>query len=874
MSAPRIMMCPPDYYAIEYEINAWMSRTRQADQQQAMRQWTGLRDTLRNAGVQIETMPPVPGLPDIVFTANAGLVFRDQVVLSRFRPEQRRGEQIHYETWFRQHGFDVKHLPEDVYFEGAGDALFCGETLIAGYRMRSDARGQQKLGEMLNCRVIPLELTDPYYYHLDTCFCPLAPGLALYYPAAFDDYGRKVLPEIVADLVEIPDEEARCFAANAVVVGKTVVTNVGCPRVHQLLAERGFEPAETPLGEFVKAGGSAKCLTLRLDGEEAAGWKSSLESTVKQRFFLSVGHALRLNFRCARYCHCLLATLMVLWLSSATLAGGGPENLFLVVNPHNQDSLTIANYYRQLRQIPASNVFYLEWADSEIETDVTSFRERILKPIFDEIERRKLQRQIDYVVYSAGFPYSVDFTSDVPDTVRFPKGSITGLTYLHEYVDQGGTALLVLEPDLDQSRSSRANRYMRNRGPMSLPTRGFHARYGFDLLGQRQMSGGQRYMLSAVLGYTTGEHNPSVDEVIEYLHRSAAADGSLPLGTIYYVRNNDIRSQVRHNQFALAVAALRELGVKAEILEGVVPRDKPDVQGVMIGKANFDWANSGSTILPGAICDNFTSFGGDLRGRSQTLLSEFLRFGAAGASGTVAEPYSFHEKFPHPMIHVHYARGCTLAEAFYQSVHAPYQLLIVGDPLCRPWAQIPAVSVDGIKPGETVKGRVVFTPSSRTDSGKAVRRFEVFVDGVLATSCEPGESTNFDSAKLTEGFHELRVVAIEDSAIETQGRILIPFIVDNQQRTIQCHVAPNATVFPGQELFVLASSPGSSKILIYHNRRQLGTIEGPKGELKVDASLLGAGPVQLQAVGIAASSEQQHVFSAPVFVSVERNPRQ
>ena len=164
-------------------------------------------------------------------------------------------------------------LPEDSYFEGAGDALFCGDTLIAGYRQRSDARGQQLLGELLGCRVIPLEFVDPYYYHLDTCFCPLAPGLAMYYPDAFDEYGKKVLTSNVEQLIEIDGDEARQFAANAVVVGNTVVTNSGCKKLHDQLNEVSFLPVETPLGEFVKAGGSAKCLTLRLDGEEAAGWK-------------------------------------------------------------------------------------------------------------------------------------------------------------------------------------------------------------------------------------------------------------------------------------------------------------------------------------------------------------------------------------------------------------------------------------------------------------------------------------------------------------------------------------------------------------------------------------------------------------------------
>ena len=273
MTEPRILMCPPKYYGIEYEINAWMDKSRQADQELAKEQWAGLREKLEAAGAKIEIIDPAEGLPDMVFTANAGLIHHNDVILSRFKPEQRRGEEELDQAWFEANGFNVRLLPEDTYFEGAGDALFCGDTLIAGYRQRSDARGQQLLGEMLGCRVIPLELIDPYYYHLDTCFCPMAPGVAMYFPGAFDDYGKKVLTETVDTLIEIDADEAPNFAGNAVVVGKTIVTNSGCEKLHDKLRGAGYDTVETPLSEFVKAGGSAKCLTLRLDGEEAAGWK-------------------------------------------------------------------------------------------------------------------------------------------------------------------------------------------------------------------------------------------------------------------------------------------------------------------------------------------------------------------------------------------------------------------------------------------------------------------------------------------------------------------------------------------------------------------------------------------------------------------------
>lgn len=272
---PTILMCSPDYYGIEYEINPWMSKERQVDHARAVDQWHALRNMLEELGATIRETPPVEGWPDLVFTANAALVFQDRALLSRFKHPQRQGEEPYYQRSLEENGLDVLPTPGDFSFEGAGDALFCGDTLYAGYRLRSDAGGHQRIGEMLGVRVLPLELIDPYYYHLDTCFCPLSPTEAIYFPAAFDDYGRRVLSESIPNLIEVRESEARSFACNAVVVGRSVVTNTGCSDLHDKLRRAGYQTFETPLSEFVKAGGSAKCLTLRLDGEEAAGWRQA-----------------------------------------------------------------------------------------------------------------------------------------------------------------------------------------------------------------------------------------------------------------------------------------------------------------------------------------------------------------------------------------------------------------------------------------------------------------------------------------------------------------------------------------------------------------------------------------------------------------------
>jgi len=271
---PRILMCPPDHYGIEYEINPWMNRSLGAIRALAYTQWQRLHDTLQGLGVRTEVMPPQPGLPDLVFTANAGLMFERKFFSSRFRHDVRAKETPHFDAWCASNGFEVVTLPDGMYFEGAGDALFCGDILFAGYRIRSDVHAHQWIAHQLGIRVLPLELVNPRFYHLDTCFCPLSPGEAIYFPEAFDAYGRKVLQSHIPKLYPVVESESMRFGCNAVVVKKTVVHNAGSPQLTATLHKAGYESIEVELDEFLKAGGSAKCLTLRLDGEEAAIWKT------------------------------------------------------------------------------------------------------------------------------------------------------------------------------------------------------------------------------------------------------------------------------------------------------------------------------------------------------------------------------------------------------------------------------------------------------------------------------------------------------------------------------------------------------------------------------------------------------------------------
>ncbi len=269
---PHLLMCPPRFFAVEYEINPWMDVAINADHALAAQQWQTLYDLIVATGAKVELLEPVAGLPDLVFTANAALICRNTALLSRFRHPQRQRETPFDRQWFVANGFECLDPPAGFSFEGAGDALFCGDTLFAGYRQRSDAAGHQKIGALLDVRVLPVELVSSSFYHLDTCFCPLSASESIWYPPAFDSYGQRAIELAVETLIEVDLGEAKHFACNAVVLDKTVITNRGCDKLHGQLQQRGYRPIATPLGEFLKAGGSAKCLTLRLDCEDAASW--------------------------------------------------------------------------------------------------------------------------------------------------------------------------------------------------------------------------------------------------------------------------------------------------------------------------------------------------------------------------------------------------------------------------------------------------------------------------------------------------------------------------------------------------------------------------------------------------------------------------
>lgn len=267
----RVLMCRPDYFDVTYEINTWMHTSVRPDPDLAREQWQALFAILRDdLGAQIELVDPQPGLPDMVFTANAGLVWENTLIPSRFRFAERQGEVPHFVAWFVKNGYAIRSLPEDApgTFEGEGDVLLYGDILLAGYRQRSDAAAYRALAEILGKEVLPLELVDTRWYHLDTCLFPLRSDLLAYYPQAFDEYAQRVLADLPGEKIVMTEPDALRFGGNAVVIGDRVAMNSGCEALEAELRGHGFQTFSTDLSEFLKSGGAAKCLTLLLEHEQ------------------------------------------------------------------------------------------------------------------------------------------------------------------------------------------------------------------------------------------------------------------------------------------------------------------------------------------------------------------------------------------------------------------------------------------------------------------------------------------------------------------------------------------------------------------------------------------------------------------------------
>ncbi|MEY4566049.1 MAG: hypothetical protein RLY14_1019 [Planctomycetota bacterium] len=415
---------------------------------------------------------------------------------------------------------------------------------------------------------------------------------------------------------------------------------------------------------------------------------------------------------------------------------------------------------------------------------------------------------------------------------------------------------------------------------------------------------GIRYMLSAVLAVTRGQ-GTSVEEALAALRQSVYADFTNPQGTFYFTSTSDIRTKTRLPAFHLAIQSLKRLGFQAEIVQAQLPQDKRDCLGVMLGTPDFDWNASGAQLQAGAIAENLTSLGGIMTpGPGQTKLSAFIRAGAAASSGTVTEPYAIQAKFPHPMIQAHYAEGATLAEAFYMSVTGPYQLLIVGDPLCQPFNHPPRFEVEGLQVGQTVSGilklklkpttsaslsnnksdKVDGEPTSDSQLAPAtsprqsqdtsvaaktemqIQKIQILIDGRLVQESSFAENISIDLSHLQSGYHEMSLIATDASWLQREWELRIPFysMIEKDEIAIQ---SADVVSREGEEFWEVrleASRADAIELQVWGE--SLGRVEGTQGVIQVRKKGLGFGPISLQPIAIVG---ENRILGTPKIVIIQ-----
>lgn len=271
----KIMMCPPIYFGVHYEINPWMDvESWKKDEAQralaASQSWDNLFRALDNAGAELYLQAPNAKVPDLVFTANAAVVLNNKAILASFKHPERQLEEPLNQAYFEQLGIAAEF--GKAKFEGAGDALFDepSQTMFVGYGQRSDIDAVDDVKNILGCKAEALELVDPYYYHLDTCFCPTDLGFVLYYPAAFSTDAQQKLKDMIGErLIAVSDEDAKRFACNAVSIHEHIVMPPPSAAFQKQLEDKGFNVHAVALDSYLLSGGSAKCLTLRLNQKSA-----------------------------------------------------------------------------------------------------------------------------------------------------------------------------------------------------------------------------------------------------------------------------------------------------------------------------------------------------------------------------------------------------------------------------------------------------------------------------------------------------------------------------------------------------------------------------------------------------------------------------
>ena len=427
---------------------------------------------------------------------------------------------------------------------------------------------------------------------------------------------------------------------------------------------------------------------------------------------------------------------LIVVLSCFTLAALaiGPHELLVLANERSSNSIEIAREYAALRRIPEINVVPLNLpgpVGGAVEITAADFVTYIWTPALRAMRERGIGDHILAWAYSTDFPTTVKTA---------PTMSIQGMTFLRT-----GRA----PPDRVEKGTYGSPLFA---GPNpAVQGSEMHPSATLDTFSEWLRE--DMPAPSMMLGYT-GERGNTKETVLKCLRRGVASDRTWPSGTVFFVTSADVRSTCRQWQFAGASQELRQLGVRSEVTR-TFPAGRADIMGVMMGSSTVDPGKS-NRYLAGSMAEHLTSMAGVFQSEGQTKLSVWIEAGVAGSAGTVVEPMSAWPKFPSARFYVHYANGCSMIESFFQSIRCPLQILLVGDPLARPWAPTNAtLRLEGL-PGEPVSGTLKVRAEVKSEPGRGYRRFLYLLDG---RAVGRDQELVLDTSPLREGPHELRVVA-------------------------------------------------------------------------------------------------------------------
>jgi N-dimethylarginine dimethylaminohydrolase len=265
---PTFLMCPPEWYGVDYVINPWMAgNLNRSSRDRAFAQWKGIHNVLRSVA-DVRLLHPEPGCPDMTFVGHAGLVHHGVAAISSFSHTERRAESIYLRRWLASHGFLLWETPRETAFEGEGDVSFddSGKRLWAAHGVRTCKAAHRHVADAWHVPVTSLHLIDPRFYHLDTCFTPLHGGYLLYYPGAFDAASLAMIEQHYPSnkRIAVTEADATRMACCALNIGRMVFTGEISKDLARRLFDAGFDVVQLELSEFIKGGAGAKSLALRL----------------------------------------------------------------------------------------------------------------------------------------------------------------------------------------------------------------------------------------------------------------------------------------------------------------------------------------------------------------------------------------------------------------------------------------------------------------------------------------------------------------------------------------------------------------------------------------------------------------------------------